>query len=773
MHSSRLDGAWAVPVASTSRSVVTLPYRAPQAQLTEGNSHGHNNRSQNNALSADGAARPRQSARGRDDIDTTSAKARLHQQQQQAFDFFDSSHQSWIQPYTRAWSATAQRIQSTLSTVHHGSLDEITAFANHCARRGSRPSLAESLTAGSLLAVGLLIGANPGASALLFSSLTRHLVLPHHQDQTTANSAPPSLVSRISSRDCVSLKSALRSVISGFMGRPKFDDSDEEDAEGEAVVSSGLKSATLPADDVRNLCVWYAHKYRNTQQMRPGLVVMIEDLEGIDAPVMTSLFEVLHSCASKVPLTFLIGVATSSDALYHAIPRTCANLLDVTEFFVDLGLSAFNGLMASISFAWDPPVVLGPQIQDTLLHIFDESHHSIDATISAMQLAYAHQFRTQPAAVLGDETGFDQDDFDDVVEMLLALPSVAQAGPAFVAKVEESADSAWAAIEGARIAKKGWHMRRRLAWELVEAVLEVWTPRRTRSVQERWSLLERGTLLEEAAADWEKLILRSSAEKIERWIEISLGRLEAISADNTETGQQLLNAKYRLDELVRQLCSSGDGRQNFVNSNVAGMEAVHGLTASASIDIEFSSFTKAMATLFSDMLKNACESFKSIPLHEIWYVDDPGPLKRTRPAYLPCVHRCLSGPETRAAGPPKRASRRDVDQSAIDLSDDLATAYKLYQETGRSINLADWFTAFDATARAEEATTIRRKRRRVGQEDLDSDSSDHDAEEEDEEASDPRRRIQARFLRVVGDLAHVGFLNPTSRKSEHVLKNIF
>lgn len=103
---------------------------------------------------------------------------------------------------------------------------------------------------------------------------------------------------------------------------------------------------------------------------------------------------------------------------------------------------------------------------------------------------------------------------------------------------------------------------------------------------------------------------------------------------------------------------------------------------------------------------------------------------------------------------------------------DVAVAYRLYRETGKMINLGDWWIAFEGAAWDEEegkGSKGKRRREASGEED----EGEEEDEEDEEGAEDAQRRKQARFLRAVGDLAYVGFLQPTSRKPEHVLKSVF
>lgn len=137
-------------------------------------------------------------------------------------------------------------------------------------------------------------------------------------------------------------------------------------------------------------------------------------------------------------------------------------------------------------------------------------------------------------------------------------------------------------------------------------------------------------------------------------------------------------------------------------------------------------------------------------------------LQKFHPSVLPSFHKALDAPL--APG---------------ELEPDIAVAYRLYRETGKTINLGDWWRAFEQSAAnqpdAAQEDSVKRAqtpKRRKGA----SDDEDDERDEDDEEANEDERRTrrkQARFLRAIGDLACVGFLQPTSRKAEHVLKSVF
>lgn len=129
------------------------------------------------------------------------------------------------------------------------------------------------------------------------------------------------------------------------------------------------------------------------------------------------------------------------------------------------------------------------------------------------------------------------------------------------------------------------------------------------------------------------------------------------------------------------------------------------------------------------------------------------------PSLLPSYHKSLTQTEAQV--------------QAGEIESDTAIAYRLYRETGKLINLADWWNAFDQSATNEMSDGEGRERRRREDAEDGEDVEMAEGEEEGEEPSEQKRRKQARFLRAVGDLAHVGFLQSSSRKMEHVAKSVF
>lgn len=254
---------------------------------------------------------------------------------------------------------------------------------------------------------------------------------PEPNDDSRRRCRQPSLVSRLTSRDCPNIKTALRSIIAGFIGAAAgsratmgFDDDDDDENEGgPKIASSGLKSAAIVPEDMHNLLAWYNFTYKRNKAGSaagsvdsPTLVILLEDLEGIDGKVLAALFETLSHYVARLPIVFLLGVATSAEALHQAVWRGITNTLDIHTFFVEVGMSTFTTLIKEVSLRrvsgryqscwirnsldadvtaltkqllvdWDPPLSIGPGAYRYLFQTFQDMHQSVDATVNGIQVS--------------------------------------------------------------------------------------------------------------------------------------------------------------------------------------------------------------------------------------------------------------------------------------------------------------------------------------------------------------------------------------------------
>ncbi|KAI5479599.1 origin recognition complex subunit 3 [Pseudohyphozyma bogoriensis] len=712
------DLPFSEPVASTSRGVYTLSYRPP------------------------------------DDSDD---------------EFEDFDQNAGYQLYSQAWTATSQRIQETLSTLHDASLDSIVRFVHPPpASLSSTPTLLSRLSSSKPLKTGLIIGVSPGSSSHFFTALCRQLVAPQSASDDDADEAPSEcLVSRITSRDCGNVKNALKALMGGFM-RNVVDAEDEE-------VEEVVEELSWTGDTASN----------------PRLIALLEDLEATDPKVLAQLIDVLSQYSQTLPLTFLIGIGTSPNALHESLLRRSMNLLETERFFVEPGIGTFNALIRGVFIDWDAPLALGPKAYTYLLNSFVDMHHSIEATVSNIQYLYLHHFTTKPYAVLSlspsDPSSFTLT--SDLKSTLLDLDSIqdlqsqSSSDPLIqsLSSNSKSPDRTSLFLEEVtecRVARVRWQRLLKEGLVVVEAMQEAYEV----PVESLDRVLKKVADGEARTKGKEKdlkagldkllgMVRQSTSQKFSNLLTIVTSTLESLAQLEPSTPTDLLSklssVKDRLDPLMKG--PKSNGRKNLVNVNTLGSEMLNPGAA----DREF---TKLVSEVV-DTLREGFFPTTDLTLHELWFCNDVEPLRQFHPSFQPEYTKKLQAAD-------------DVEVNEEQAPPDVAVAYRLYRETGKSINLGDWWTSFEQTApdepdaeeeeeegkRTDGANGRAQRRKRAREEDEEEDEDEEGDEDEESEAEaeeDATRRKQARFLRAVGDLAYVGFLQPTSRKAEHVVKSVF
>lgn len=112
----------------------------------------------------------------------------------------------------------------------------------------------------------------------------------------------------------------------------------------------------------------------------------------------------------------------------------------------------------------------------------------------------------------------------------------------------------------------------------------------------------------------------------------------------------------------------------------------------------------------------------------------------------------------------------DVPESALP---DTSLLFNLYLQSGRLLNVYDWFEAFAASLGGEirhEARRSTKGRKRVRQHDDDDDMEG--ANGSPEYIEERKMEVQARFLRSMHELDMLGLLRQTKRKADHVLRTV-
>ncbi|GAA5932684.1 uncharacterized protein JCM15063_002176 [Sporobolomyces koalae] len=579
---------------------------------------------------------------------------------------------------------------------------------------------------------------------------------------------------------------------------------------------SALKSSLMVPEDMQNLVAWYESKHgkRGTDQA-PSLVVLIEDLEAFDGRTLTQLVTTLSKYTTQLPLVLLVGVATIPDALYNLVPRHTTNLLDVSHFFVDPGIGAFNALVRGLFIDFQPPLSIGPKAFSDMYRSFEDLHHSIDSTISYIQYLYMNYYLSSPFAPLNLSTSYRKSEHlsQESQEVLSTVSSL------------ESQPQTIETLEGLESELESIRGERQEAFETLLIMLEFWDKKR--SVENCLYLVlgaqQEGTVgggINKLIQDLCGLVLQASSTKLLLFLKSLSERLGAYSAQHPASATTISRSLLaQLEDLETCLSKPRpNGRTNLINVNLASSTSGGGLPGFADltgtsggsgvsqVDREFSNIATQVSQGLKDKLQYALRPSREYKGHEIFYSDDTSASKRLNPNPLPTILKTLSrlDPHSSSTTHNRIRNREDDNDSTTKSKDiplDLAIAYRVYKDLnpeGKLINLGDWWNGFQLAAGNEPGNDVddreneeelggtkrmnvrdqrkkaNKRRKTDNAESEENEDEDGASEEEEEDDQDePARRKQARFLRAVADLAHLGFVHPTTRKPEHVLKSVY
>jgi len=111
---------------------------------------------------------------------------------------------------------------------------------------------------------------------------------------------------------------------------------------------------------------------------------------------------------------------------------------------------------------------------------------------------------------------------------------------------------------------------------------------------------------------------------------------------------------------------------------------------------------------------------------------------------------------------------------------DTSILFKGYLESGKMINVYDWFESFAVVLEARKRRLVKcipdstggnpetPSRKKGKQKQVEDETVDEDIEEDEW-----HMEVQARFIRALHELDYLGFIKHTGRKVDHVMRTVF
>ncbi|KAK5673354.1 Origin recognition complex subunit 3 [Batrachochytrium dendrobatidis] len=690
--------------------------------------------------------------------------------------------------YNNHWKLLENQIGIILAKSNDDLLNQIVDFVSDSSSSLSSSKFQEIPTA------ALLAGINPTDHLQLYSHLSQRIKQKGHA------------MSTLMAANATSLKVVVQCMIQDLCGL----DADVENDIAPAGSGQNKKCATIPDFSIQRLSEWYHHQQMlsTSDKLSSKLVVFIPEFEAFDSELLSKLLAICRERINTLPFVFIFGIATSIDCIHQVLSKTTICSLRLESFQLHRSLDCINDLSNMLQIGSGSGFRLGRWPYQQLLDNYHLHNLSVSAFIRGIQYSVMAFYYGNPLSVfhslLHGESPINTETVPDWISSmhylrLRMLPSFKR----YVDEISEThSELAYSLLtDDAVLLEHAMYLINQLIkyQKYVKIAIEMVTdfqasfestylkrPIRTLIKDMLHDNLMKTDLLKTMAnvhknqplskikatllrikqtvldsADMDSALLLGLSDRAKPMLNPKK------SADNLKDTPSIIdNINMLLDQAIRFEGSDSDSEtvdatpdeEETIYLIKDGLKRIHKqkeLERRSKVstklkplqqelvlrDDTIASWAVAATKCIWDALTGMLGIYTSMPLFELFYFDDqnkslskifnaqPRAVVQTALAhpdtYMPC-DRCL-----------------DPSQTISSSLNDTSIVYALYLECGRLINLYDWHTAFSSIVQSGSACST--------------------------PTTDPLE-IQVRFIKAVADLQHLGFIKPTMRKTDHVVR---
>ncbi|KAI5121909.1 hypothetical protein M0805_000238 [Coniferiporia weirii] len=546
----------------------------------------------------------------------------------------------------------------------------------------------------------------------------------------------PVLVSTLSPADCSNLTSTLKTLISGFMtADPDILDEDQ--------VQDVRVSRSLAPYDMNLLKAWFDRvRQTRSEAELPKLVVLMNDLEKIEPTLVQDLFYICSLHIPDLPLVFILGLSTPPPLSYlHAVyPRTTLTLLRLTRVEVQGGMEVLERVLLDIFFdtCFAPVVYLSPTALSLIVERFKSTVQSIDFVLSVLQLILLRHF-VDPFTILTADELLGETTIERAAEKLstpearpFLLSLLARLNHTEKISMNGNGDATpTSRLKGSRTKGKekekeaGWLVRTPLeALRLVRAARDVHEQKARGArvafrlvLEVKRHLVKNGVLKE--GEEGRKPGFTGACEMMAACLRGTIAGREGkvIAGGIRKLAHAPLSAL--LSDLYAYMHALPVAERSAENETMVRIVGWDARLSGPAEEADASSVAVEMSDWLSGYMNARMKDFTETNMWDLWYTGNPhGIMELFNPAPRAAIISALVHPErylddSTADGTDKCLSKEERREYIGKLVPDTSILFQRYLESGRMLNVYDWYSAFSDVLDGRRAAH-RRKARDAG-----------------------------------------------------------
>ncbi|KAI7896366.1 origin recognition complex subunit 3 N-terminus-domain-containing protein [Mucor mucedo] len=527
---------------------------------------------------------------------------------------------------------------------------------------------------------------------------------------------------------------------------------------------------------------WYRH-HQQSYENKPNLVIILQDFESFEPAILQDFFTICSEYRSRLPIVCIMGIATSTEILHQSLNKSTIGLLRIEKFRLEQSGVWFNRVIEKVLLDSTSTLKFGARPYKFLLDHFYLYDFSMTKVTASLKYALMHHFYGNPLSIFLPLLQMDEFDMTATLQQWIRndfinehhithirmlgsfknyVESLADTDPKKALQLLEDDDFLITEVVPSLLCdikiyqeqfKMGFNLLLLLQKQFpsfssvnkskLMLLLEVLEAKdglseNTDMVRRLVSFVRKidtehvGRLLKELRhlfSEYEN-VNESFLEQLAVWDKRYEGLMEADDNYNTRMD--------RKSKLLEGMVLENEQRRHTETARKVQDQALEHLKRKGT---EASKIAMDIADWCDKTLGHLLRSFTKMPLFELVYYTN---IKLHEKSF---ASQPRASAQTALTQPQHyiNCSCCDIEKSdqIVTSEHDTCILYKLYLECGRLINLYDWFVAFGCI--------IEREKRPANQK-----------LEENE--------VQARFIRSVAELQFLGFIKPTQRKTDHVIR---
>ncbi|KIY70248.1 hypothetical protein CYLTODRAFT_488285 [Cylindrobasidium torrendii FP15055 ss-10] len=209
---------------------------------------------------------------------------------------------------------------------------------------------------------------------------------------------------------CSNLTNAMRTLVSGFTDK-----------------YSKSGGSSLSSYDIKTLDAWYdsvRQERRATKQSLPNLVVILHDFERFDVTVMQDFLYICSLHIPSIPLVFVVSLLSPQSPTYLHVtyPRWVLSVLRIRQHTTPSGPRILDQILLETFFdpSFMPDIMLGPGVLSYVLEHLERYEASVDSLTHLLKLAFMNHYTSETYSFLSSTSNapfdmtacrpFDDDD---------------------------------------------------------------------------------------------------------------------------------------------------------------------------------------------------------------------------------------------------------------------------------------------------------------------------------------------------------------------------